>query len=195
MSATSRALRGGQNSEGIVDDKYHTDDHAKSIDEERKSDGKVQSERQEESGEPDDELLKLLLDFGADPNARNAKGSTPLLLAAEVGHIKALRALLDDDADPNISNTGGTTALHRAAQSGHVACINLLVKKGANMNIAKVVNETSSEIWAITPLVLAISQGRLGAVKALVRLEADIGRAAHIAALSGKLDMFKARLS
>ncbi|KAK9444709.1 Ankyrin repeat-containing domain protein [Metarhizium brunneum] len=181
-----------ESSEDIIDEEDNIFSHAKSIDEEKNSDDEAKDEFREESDEPDDELLKLLLGFGADPNTRDATGSTPLVLAAEAGHVKALRALLDHNADPNISNTRETTALHLAAQSGHVASINLLVKKGANMDVAKVDETPNRGLCGITPLVLAVGLERLGAVKALLRLGADIGRAIHIAALFGELDIFKA---
>ncbi|KID61686.1 Ankyrin repeat-containing domain protein, partial [Metarhizium hybridum] len=180
-----------ESNEDIIDEEDDIFIHAKSIDE-KKSDDKAKDELQQESDEPDDELLKLLLDFGADPNTRDVTGSTPLLLAAEAGHIKALRALLDYNADLNISNNRGSMALHLAAQSGHVACINLLVKKGANIDAAKVDEIPNRGLCGITPLVLAVALERLSAVKALLRLGADIGRAVHIAALYGELDIFKA---
>ncbi|EFY91649.1 Ankyrin [Metarhizium acridum CQMa 102] len=164
---------------------------AKSSEEEKRSDEKAKDELHEESDELHDELLKLLLDFGADPNLKDATGSTPLLLAAGAGHIKALGALLDHNADPNINDTGGSTALHRAAQSGCVACMNLLVKKGANMNAVKLDDDADRGSWGFTPPVLAIAHRQLSAVKALLRLGADIGRAVHGAALCGGLDMSK----
>ncbi|KID63049.1 Ankyrin repeat-containing domain protein, partial [Metarhizium brunneum ARSEF 3297] len=179
-----------ESKEDITDEEDNIFSHDKSIDEENKSHDKAKDKLQEESDEPDDELLKLLLGFGADPNARDATGSTALVLAAEAGHIKALRALLDHNADPNVGNTRETTALHLAAQSGHVACINLLVKKGANMDVAKVDETPNRGLCGITPLVLAVGLERLGAAKALFRLGADIGRAIHIAALYGELDIF-----
>ncbi|KAG8425878.1 hypothetical protein J3459_008668 [Metarhizium acridum] len=172
-----------------VEGNDHTDSRAKSSEEEKRSDEKAKDELHEESDELHDELLKLLLDFGADPNLKDATGSTPLLLAAGAGHIKALGALLDHNADPNINDTGGSTALHRAAQSGCVACMNLLVKKGANMNAVKLDDDADRGSWGFTPPVLAIAHRQLSAVKALLRLGADIGRAVHGAALCGGLDM------
>ena len=42
-------------------------------------------------------MLRALLDAGADPNAANRDGSTPLVQAASIADIKAMRFLIDRD--------------------------------------------------------------------------------------------------
>ena len=45
---------------------------------------------------------KLLIDAGANVNAKDASGNTPLSLAAALGHCNAVKALLDcPDTDIN----------------------------------------------------------------------------------------------
>jgi len=82
------------------------------------------------------DLIKLLLDKGADPNARTKEsipirrfmlrttgtlewvdftGQTPFLRAAYAGDLTVMRLLLDHGADPKIATFGGTTPLMAAA--------------------------------------------------------------------------------
>lgn len=62
--------------------------------------------------------VRLLLDLGADIDARDEKGSTPLMQAACSGHIHALAYLLGAGADPTIVDRDGDTCLHWAANKG-----------------------------------------------------------------------------
>ena len=55
---------------------------------------------------------------GADPNARNESGETPLHVAAASNDNPAVIAtLVDAGADPNARNKSGKTPLHEAAAS------------------------------------------------------------------------------
>jgi len=84
-----------------------------------------------DAGDPLD-LIKALLDRGADPNARtnttpvrgfmqltgswvNFDGQTPLIRAALAGDITLMRLLLEHGANPNLSTYEGTTPLMAAA--------------------------------------------------------------------------------
>ena len=49
-----------------------------------------------------DEILKLLLSFGADPNQRGINDYTPLHMAVAEGNAPAVQILLDGDADPGL---------------------------------------------------------------------------------------------
>ena len=61
------------------------------------------------------EVLNLLLERGADPNACNKWRETPLLIAANNGHRAAVEALLDHGADPSMCSEAGWSALTFAA--------------------------------------------------------------------------------
>lgn len=54
--------------------------------------------------------VKLLLDAGADPNARSGNGSTAAIGAVFFGRPECLRMLLDAGADPDLADENGITA-------------------------------------------------------------------------------------
>ena len=69
---------------------------------------------------------------GADVNARDAYGSTPLVIAATFGHAGAVEALVDAGASLDLTNAEGSTALHAAAFLGREEVVRLLLDAGAN---------------------------------------------------------------
>ena len=87
--------------------------------------------------ESPDNLLAVssLLDQGADAGAQNSAGQTPLLVAAQNGHIKAMEILLGRGADINAQDDRGRTALMVAAGADDVKMVRLLLSKGAKVNI------------------------------------------------------------
>jgi ankyrin repeat protein len=109
------------------------------------------------------DLIKMLLDHGADPNAKLAKliparavldfpdvmmgeGGTPFLRAAESGDIPVMQLLLGKGADPKAVTKAGVTALMVAAGMGHkptirggeqpIEAMKICLDKGANINAA-----------------------------------------------------------
>src|SRR5258706_487995 len=73
---------------------------------------------------------------GANVNARNGSGGTPLHDAALNGKVTTARILLARGADINAQETeSGTTALYAAASLGRENVVALLLEKGADPNI------------------------------------------------------------
>ena len=56
--------------------------------------------------------IKLLLDFGAQMNARDSLRHTPLFRACEMGHADVVQALIDCGAQVDIVDQDGRTPLH-----------------------------------------------------------------------------------
>ena len=74
-------------------------------------------------------VVKLLLDYGFDPNARAVKnGNTPLHYAVAANNIGAARLLLQYYANKNIRNLEGLTPLDKARREGKDEMIRLLYR-------------------------------------------------------------------
>jgi len=85
--------------------------------------------------------LRAALTAGAPPNATDAGGNTPLMLAALYGGVDSMQALLDRGADVNATNRAGATALMRAAVAP--AKVRLLLEHGANPNARTLTGQTA----------------------------------------------------
>lgn len=80
------------------------------------------------------EMVRFLLEHGADPNAPDSCGGSALHLAAANGHHLLASILMDYGADPNLRDTEGETPLHWAAWSGDVVMIRLLADRGSSLS-------------------------------------------------------------
>ena len=76
------------------------------------------------------ETAALLLDRGADVNAKNERGWTPLHLAVRRGYTETAALLLDRGADVNAQDKDGETPLHWATVLGHTDTAELLRSRG-----------------------------------------------------------------
>jgi ankyrin repeat protein/beta-lactamase regulating signal transducer with metallopeptidase domain len=79
-------------------------------------------------------VLKLLLDHGADPNAKD--DSDWSLLHYACGDVDLAKLLLDKGANPNaVESERGFTCLHIMADKGNKAVVQLLLSRGAKVNV------------------------------------------------------------
>ena len=69
---------------------------------------------------------------GADPNARDGGGRTPLHNVAPSGNPGMVRALLAAGADPNTRDRWGETPLHEVALWGNAGMVRVLLAAGAD---------------------------------------------------------------
>ena len=99
------------------------------------------------------EAVKQHLAAGADVNAKNDNGATPLHGAAFTGRMEVVELLIANGANVNAKDKDGGTPLLHAALSGHREIVELLISKGADVN-AKVAPSDRS-FKGKTPLDLA----------------------------------------
>lgn len=75
------------------------------------------------------ECVQALLDAGADPNARQQVGYTPLMGAASAGREDLANLLLARGADRSLHSDDGRTAASIASEHGHASLANHLSAK------------------------------------------------------------------
>jgi len=63
------------------------------------------------------DIIKILIENGANPNIQNQNGYTPLMKAVQFSDQEKASILLDLGADPNISNKQGLYAIDFARDS------------------------------------------------------------------------------
>lgn len=76
--------------------------------------------------------INFLLSMGANVDARDRQGATPLVIAAELGFADGIRLLLGRGAKVNAANQSGETALIKAVQTRDAASARLLLEAGAS---------------------------------------------------------------
>jgi ankyrin repeat protein len=89
----------------------------------------------------------LLIDRGADANARDKNGWTPLMHAVSGRHADTVAALLKrPEVDPEAREENGSTALHIAALNGDETITRLLIEHGADLEIRTSRGYTAAEV-------------------------------------------------
>ena len=156
------------------------------------------------------DVVRLLLEAGADKHAVMRYRATALHVAAQNGHLDVVRLLLAAGADKDAEMQAGRTALHLAAHQGHLHIVRLLLEAGADKGAQ---TQTEIRMWpnifervgfrmrrpckiGSTALHIASQKGRLDIVRLLLEAGSDRdaqtqdgATALDIAAENGHLDV------
>jgi ankyrin repeat protein len=136
----------------------------------------------------DIQLMRLLLDHGADPAIATTNNTTPLMVAAGIGwvegvtneraakeNLEAVTLLLEIGADVNAVDGDGRTALHGAAHKGRNEVVRLLADRGAKLDARdagsrdSIAGDLLGHTW--TPLDYADGLVRVGVQSAIAHPE------------------------
>jgi uncharacterized protein len=136
------------------------------------------------------EIIRLLLDRGADPNmqlffkpanvtgAINTRGSTPLIRAANAGDVELVTLLLEKGADATVYMADRQTPIHaviagRSSEKQAMDLISRLHKAGTDVNVVALINH-GEEVRGGSALHLAVRKRQKEVIKLLASLGIDM---------------------
>lgn len=118
-------------------------------------------------------VARVLLEHGAQVNARGLRQETPLHMAMYYGHREVAELLLDKRAEPNLQSATGETPLHVAARKGQRDLVELLLEHDAGT----FVRDKSGK----TPAALAAENGHSELAQMLTPRVGELNEVKHIA--------------
>ncbi|XP_062510650.1 transient receptor potential cation channel subfamily A member 1-like [Corticium candelabrum] len=113
------------------------------------------------------EMVKYLIDSGANINAVDKHGRTALLLAAQAGATECVRFLISNGADVQVRDMGLRNVLHVAIQFGHEVAEVVLERVTATRELLD-----EHDAHGLTPLHYASKRGKLKPVQLMLELGA-----------------------
>ena len=120
------------------------------------------------------EVVKLLLELGADPNligtTRDFEGRTCLSIACSNLNLNIVRLLLEKGAGPNLPDLNGVTPLLQATASDRIDTMKLLLAHGADTNMVFGIYDA--------PFIVACDCNNIKAIRLLLAYGADINAVA-----------------
>ncbi len=117
-------------------------------------------------------LARLLIEKGADLNARDNHQQTPLHWAAKKGHTDTVRLLIENGVDLDAKDNYQWTPLHLAAMKGHTDIARLLIEKLIEQGKAAEVN--AKDNYQRTPLHWAAMKGHTDIARLLIENGVDL---------------------
>ena len=94
-------------------------------------------------------IVKMLLENGADVNLGNNIGATALHFASEHGHREVVELLLGNGANINLADKEGATALHTASEEGYEKVVALLLERRAKVDLTDKDGTTALHVASI----------------------------------------------
>lgn len=92
------------------------------------------------------EVIGVLVEHGASPNARCDSGGTPLIMAAFFGSVAAVKKLLAAGADVDDCDDTGMTALLAVVARGNAELVQVLLDAGAQMDLKDAAGRSALDV-------------------------------------------------
>lgn len=100
------------------------------------------------------EIIRLLIENGADPNVQDSEKNTPLIKAIECSHEHLVKYLLSNGANPNICDLDNNSALHWAMMTESILAIDALISsRKCDVSLRNNKDETCLHLAVRNPLV------------------------------------------
>lgn len=115
-----------------------------------------------------EDISRLLLSLGVDPNTANKQGRTALHYAASKGRTALIQVLLQSGASPTSKDCTGSIPLHRAAGAGRLEAVKLLLQATPKHLI------DARDASGATPLLVAAIGGHQSSAILLAGSGADV---------------------
>ena len=140
------------------------------------------------------EVLRLLINKGANLNLQNAEGHTAAMHAAIPGDEELLQMIITAGGDIQLPTKLGWTPLMATANMGHDGCLKMLTEAGASVNVQ------ATNGWSA--VMYAAANGHASTLELLIKLGANLSltnnvgtTATHVAGARGHIRCLKMLLS
>lgn len=126
------------------------------------------------TNQDDPAVIRKLVKAGADPDAKAPDGTTPLMVAAERGLVRAARELIKLGAKAGYCRADTFTPLLNAVFAGSTELVKLLLDSGAEINLGHTIPSSRGPSGGQTALMVAAVKQNLPLVKLLVKAGAEV---------------------
>ncbi|CAQ54400.1 ankyrin repeat domain-containing protein [Wolbachia endosymbiont of Culex quinquefasciatus] len=92
------------------------------------------------------DVVKSLVEKGADVNAKDELSRSLIYYAAYSGNLNVIEFLVEEGADVNAKEEGGRAPLHTAVQLGYLKIVKLLLEKGAHYDVQNAQGKTPLDL-------------------------------------------------
>ena len=140
------------------------------------------------------EIVKILIQNGANINSVSNSGSTPVRSACFMSHLEIVKLLVENKADIQMTSNFGGTCLINSVQSAELC--KFLLEKGASVNNQDAGNQGATDIIISMVIGRYIGIGRFIGIADMrnayrYQLLVSADKKAHIGSLTNAVKFFK----